>query len=395
MNFKAVVLSLLCLMPGYVAGAEEKYEFNHGPYVQELGNEGATLVFTTSEKGVSWVEVREKAAGDEAEGRKVYAVKDGLRSADTMFNVIRLEGLKSGAEYQYRLCSRRILKFDPYKVTFGEEIASPWRDFRTFDPKSVKCSVLALSDVHDSDKRLENLLKLGDYKTCDAYFYVGDIMSNCKAKNLPYENFIDKSTEMFAMSKPFVYVRGNHETRGPFAREFSRYIPKQDGKIYGTQQIGDAFFIYLDCGEDKPSGHGEYWGLVDFDDYRTEQAEWLKKVVNSPEYKKAKYHIVMTHFPISELDEYNTKHGDLSHGMADISRKTLEIFNEASVDLMIAGHTHRFVFHEPVKGKRNFPLLVGSNKSGARLDISDGKIKVHAYDADNKTLLEKELPAGK
>lgn len=375
-----------CALLSLSALAEAEYKFDHGPYMQELGTKGVTLIFTTSEKGFSWIEVKEKGAGDEAEGQKYYTVKDGLRNADTTFNSIRLNGLKPDTEYQYRLCSRQIVKFEPYKVTFGDEIVSPWKEFKTFNPKGKKCSVLALSDVHDSDKRLENLLQLGDYKTCDAVFLVGDIMSYCNTEGQAFGSFIDKCTEMFASQKPFLLVRGNHETRGHLARTYSGYIPHQSGKIYGTQQIGDAFFIYLDCGEDKPDTHPVYAELVDFDNYRTEQAEWLKSVVASSEYKKAKYRIVMSHFPVSELKEYNEE-----HGMNDISSKMLDTLNKASVDLMVSGHTHSYAYHEPVKGKRNYPLLVGSNKSSSRLDIGEGSIKVRAYDADNKTLLEKTL----
>lgn len=57
-------------------------------------------------------------------------------------------------------------------------------------------------------------------------------------------------------------------------------------------------FIKLDTGEDKSDTHPVYAGITDFDAYRTEQAEWLKKLVASKEYKKAKYHVVISHFPM-------------------------------------------------------------------------------------------------
>lgn len=376
-----------CALFSFGALAEAKYEFNHGPYIQELCPEGVTVLFTTNQKGISWVEVKEKSAGETAEGRKVYATVDGLRQANNTFNSIRLSDLKPGTEYQYRMGSKEIVKFEPYKVTFGEEIVSPWKDVKTFDPKQKKCSILAMSDIHDNTPLMENLMKLGNYETCDAFFLVGDIMSYCSKEGQPFTSFIDKCSEMFASAKPFVLVRGNHETRGHLARDFSGYIPHQNERIYGVQNIGDTCVVFLDCGEDKPDTHPVYAGLVDFDAYRTEQAEWLKKVVASPEYKKAKYRIVMSHFPITELKEYTEGH----HGTNDLSEKMLSILNKASVDLVISGHYHKFAFHEPVKGKCNFPILLGSNQSAARLDIGEGKINIRAYDKDNKVLLEKSL----
>ncbi len=376
--------------------AADTYSFNHGPYLQELTNDGVTIVFTTNDKGYSWVEVREQNAGDQATGEAYWTSRDGLKEADNTLNSIRIPDLKPNTAYQYRLHSKKIDKFLPYRVNFGEEIASPWYDFKTFDPKANHCSVVAMSDVHDHTDQLKNLLQLGDHASCDAIFYVGDILSNSYEKNWAFKSYIDASTEMFAKNKPFIFVRGNHETRGPVARMLPSYTPRTNGEIYGTQQIGNTFFVFLDTGEDKPNDHREYFGLVDFDAYRSRQAKWLAKVVETPEYKQAACRIVFSHFPLSEVEQYNKALPDgQSHGMKDASEKFLGILNGANVDLMISGHTHRFAFHEAVPGTRNFPLLVGSNKSAVRLDIDNGTIKARAYDIDNKPLLETTLEAKK
>ena len=93
-------------------------------------------------------------------------------------------------------------------------------------------------------------------------------------------------------------VRGNHETRGNLAREFSRYFPKEDGKIYGAYRLGDIMVVMLDSGEDKADSHPVYAGLTDFDAYRTEQAAWLEELVQTKEYKTARYRIVISQFPL-------------------------------------------------------------------------------------------------
>ncbi len=77
--------------------------------------------------------------------------------------------------------------------------------------------------------------------------------------------------------------------------------------------------------------------------------------------------------------------------MADLSAKCLPILNEAAIDLCVSGHTHRFAWHDAAPGKRNFPLLVGSNADASRLDIGRAGISVRAYDMNGKTLLEKRL----
>ena len=41
-----------------------------------------------------------------------------------------------------------------------------------------------------------------------------------------------------------------------------------------------------------------YAGLTDFDAYRSEQAEWLRQLVRTREYRKARYRIAISHFPM-------------------------------------------------------------------------------------------------
>lgn len=384
------LLPILTLLPATILTCQaDNYTFNHGPYLQELNDDGVTIVFTTSGKGYSWVEIREKSEDSQVKGEPHWTSRDGLKEADNTLHAIRIPNLKPDTNYQYRLHSREISKFAPYKITFGEEISSPWYDFKTFNPETTTCSVVAMSDVHDHTDQMRELLKQGDYASCDAVFFVGDMLSNSFEKDWAFKSYIDASTEMFAKSKPFIFVRGNHETRGPVARMISSYTPRTNGEIYGTQTIGNTFFVFLDTGEDKPNDHREYFGLTDFDAYRNKQAKWLEKVVETPEYKQAACRIVFSHFPISELEQYNEKLPDgQSHGMKDASAKMLGILNKANVDLMVSGHMHRFAYHEPVPGIRNFPILVGSNKSAARLDIDNGTIKTKAYDKDNNTLFE-------
>lgn len=83
-----------------------------------------------------------------------YAVKDGLRDAYNTFCTIRTDSLRPATAYDYRLCSKRIDDFQPYRVTFGDSIVSRWYAFRTPDPRSEECSFIALSDMHGDSAKL-------------------------------------------------------------------------------------------------------------------------------------------------------------------------------------------------------------------------------------------------
>lgn len=204
----------------------------------------------------------------------------------------------------------------------------------------------------------------------------------------PFSSFIDVSVDKFASHIPFEFVRGNHETRGDMARVFPSFFPKNNDKIYGSYLMGDIMFVMLDSGEDKADKHPVYAGITDYDAYRTEQAEWLKKLVGTKEYKKAKYRIVLTHFPMV-LDEKSKNEGTWT-GWQDAIDKFLPILNKANVDLVVSGHTHKFNFYDNAD-KIAFPQLVQGAHSATRLDIKDGKIIVKVIDLNGTSLLDKAL----
>lgn len=379
---KKIVFCFLGLLAVLYTASAQSYTFNHGPYLQELSEHAVTFVFTTSDKGFSWVEV--KPDGGEAE--RHYTVRNGLRDAYNTFNVIRVENLRPDTRYQYRLCSKQIADFQPYKVTFGDSIVSPWRRFSTPDPKATACSFIALSDMHQQPDKLGRLLNQAGVGSADMIFYVGDMMNYYDNEETPFRSFIDKSVELFASEKPFVLVRGNHETRGNMAREYARYVPKSSGKYYGAYRVGDIMFIVLDCGEDKPDDFWVYAGLTDFDGYRTEQAAWFGELIRSKAYKSAKWRIVMNHFPpLSHMESDNPEH----HGIQDITDKFLPLYNQAKIDLMISGHTHAYEFMSPDKYDRlTFPVIVNSTESVARIDIDGRTLKAKVTDTGGNTLKE-------
>ena len=379
---KKIVFCFLGLLAVLYTASAQSYTFNHGPYLQELSEHAVTFVFTTSDKGFSWVEV--KPDGGEAE--RHYTVRNGLRDAYNTFNVIRVENLRPDTRYQYRLCSKQIADFQPYKVTFGDSIVSPWRRFSTPDPKATACSFIALSDMHQQPDKLGRLLNQAGVGSADMIFYVGDMMNYYDNEETPFRSFNDKSVELFASEKPFVLVRGNHETRGNMAREYARYVPKSSGKYYGAYRVGDIMFIVFDCGEDKPDDFWVYAGLTDFDGYRTEQAAWFGELIRSKAYKSAKWRIVMNHFPpLSHMESDNPER----HGIQDITDKFLPLYNQAKIDLMISGHTHAYEFMSPDKYDRlTFPVIVNSTESVARIDIDGRTLKAKVTDTGGNTLKE-------
>ena len=189
-----------CLALGLAAQSE--LQLVHGPYLQEVTQDGATVVFLVSEKSFSWIELKPHGAA-EKEIVRCYASKDGLKAAYNTFNSIRLEKLLPGKSYDYRILSKEICSFQPYKVVFGDSISTQWYTFSTLDPQKKGASIFITSDMHSDAKKLEAVLKFTDYKTCDAIMYAGDMMNYMDDPEGPFTSFIDTSVKMFASSIPF------------------------------------------------------------------------------------------------------------------------------------------------------------------------------------------------
>jgi predicted phosphohydrolase len=120
--------------------------------------------------------------------------------------------------------------------------------------------------------------------------------------------------------------------------------------------------------------------LVDFDQYRAEQAIWLNKEIQSEKFKNAQYRIVLFHIPPFT--------GSSRHGSNDITEKWGDILNNANIDIVISGHHHRFARIEPVEGKNQFPILIIGKDMILKTDVSDKDLLFSVKDKDDNVVDE-------
>ncbi len=386
--------ALVITLPTLWAQNNETYTINHGPYLQGLTYDGVIVCFTTSHNGFSKVEIREKGS---TEVRECRHSEHGLLMANNTHNVIEINDLKPATEYEYRIVSKQVTRFDPYHVRFGAEVASEWYDFRTFDPTATDFTFVMANDIHDNADKCRQMLDVQPLDEVEMVFYNGDIMSHYSKEGQPFKSFIDVSVEKFAKHKPFAVVRGNHETRGHLARTYDEFIHNtRDGKYYGVYYFGDTAVVMLDCGEDKDDQHPVYAGLVDFDNYRLEQAEWLKQVVKSKSFRKAKNRIVIMHIPpvterMAEVEENAAKVRSLLSwpGQVHLGKVMLPILNEANINVMLSGHLHQHIIFPKQEGVVEFPIVVNDNVSSMLVRSDDGGVHVKIVGIDGRTSFEK------
>lgn len=375
------------VFPLYAIAGQPSVKITHGPYLQNLSENEVTVVWTTDKPCKSWVEFSKKEAGKSFYSqlpRKAYASQDGLCCVDTLHRVT-ITGLEKNTTYFYRVLSQEVKELLPYRPVLGNIVSTDiWKKpltFTTLDGRQETLSMVMINDIHGKNDLQKKLLEMAPPQNVDMAVFCGDMCNYINKQSDIFTGFLDTSVGLFASNKPFVYVRGNHETRGAYARNFSRYLAGPEGKFYYAFTYGPIRFIVLDSGEDKPDTDVEYSGLVDFDNYILEQKEWLARELESPEFRAASFRVVLSHIPFGKGGWY---------GSERLRKQLLPLLEGARIDLMLSGHNHTFGFMD--KGKVTaFPIIVNSNNSVLTMFGSKDLLKVQVKQIDGKVLLEKEF----
>ncbi len=361
---------------------DEHLSITHGPYLQHLGETEVTLVWTTNKNAIGWVELAPDDSTNfyHQEREKYFSTSHGLKNTGTV-HVVKIDHLARGTKYRYRVFAREVLSHKWIDVRYGEMVGTRVfmrtpPSFRTNDHQKKNISFLMVNDIHERNDMLKTLLKGTDWSKTDLVLFNGDMVNSSRNEKQVLGGFMDTAVSLFAGQVPMYYARGNHETRGEFAGAFGRYFPGPNGKLYYIFRQGPVCFIVLDSGEDKPDSDIEYYGITDFDSYRSEQALWLKEVLQSRLFKEAPFKIAVMHIP--PLRGW--------HGEVDVADKFVPLLNEAGIDLMLCAHYHRFFRKDPQPGAYNFPIIINSNHSVLKAIADSRELKISVVDAAGSML---------
>ncbi len=337
---------------------DTKPVITEGPYLVALSDTAVSIVWMTDTPshsrlrfgtGTDLTEVAEPSVDG--------LVPVGLR------HVVTLRGLKPGSAYRYQAISTRVVKLKAYWPDKGLSTESKVASFTTFDPRKATASFSAITDTHEDVARINKLMKMVDWPTTDALVHLGDAFDWIDTEDQLFKKWLSPIAAGLAAKKPLLYARGNHELRGAFARNLADYVPTPERRFYFARDLGPVHLLVLDTGEDKPDNTNVYADLNRTAAYRAEELAWLRAHVReSPRAAAAPFRVVAVHQP---------KWGWLADGNAE----WIALANAAKVDLMIAGHNHRFSY-EPPNADHNYHLVVVGQDQVARVDATASELKV-------------------
>ncbi len=367
--FKNIIISVVALL---LCGVTWIIPFNLmkitvAPAVFETGGDYYNIVWETSFKGSGCVKYtyngEEKVIWDSNNG--IIASDDTVHSVrvpkeELRGNTYTVESQFIPFKFAYHCLKGKTAESEP--ITFGGE------------EKEDGINILCIADIHEMEKEMNKALSHVEEKP-DLICMIGDITSEMRTKDQFTKYLLKDAADLSGGAIPVVFTRGNHETRGEYAAVLADYLGDEDGKFYYTFDFGALSAVVIDSGEDKEDSHKEYSGLVNFEDLRNKEYEWLCELDEDD--FEGKYKVVFSHDPI--LDNHLGK--DWTAPLKDLG-----------MELIVGGHWHESRFDEgelPV-------FIVGGNLgegkwAASMMKLEGGKISLKTVDTEGNVLLEREV----
>ena len=368
------ILSLLLTASIQTFAGTSPFKVVHGPWIQNVTETSFTVLWTTEQKALCWVEVApdDGTAWEQESRAKYYETCTGRRLTGT-FHSITVGGLEKATKYRYRIVGQPIANDEnPYATDYlAARVARGVHTIKTLDHSAASCRFSMVNDMHFNDAKYATLMHGMDKAKTDFIVLNGDIVSFSNYQDTLIKHTFDPIRE-YSADFPVFFARGNHETRGVEFYLLPKAFPTSTGEFYYTFRQGPVAFIVLDAGEDKPDNSPEYSGQAAFDEYRLQELEWMKKAMKDPDFANAPKKVCIMHVPVlDEPDAWYSQHW--------IAQNFTTVLNEAGIDMMISGHHHKYIVGQPGKYGNNFPIIVNSNNERLDFSATASRITIKTY----------------
>ena len=346
--------------------------------------------------GVSWA-VSGLSKGvveyaDNPDFRNSIAVKSGgfgLVPIDISALQVRITGLKPATRYWYRTVTTPFTDYSNiYNAKLGEPIVGKPHSFTTLGAENNGRFAM-ISDTHAQWKAIEMQAKHLKGNPPAVLVWNGDATNTTQDKKTAVEIFLNQPIQYadFMADIPTAFESGNHDFRGSWiSKKEEVVLPRDPSEREGSEwdlkwnfaeRLGDMALIGMDTGEDKPDAHPKWFGLANFEPYRKAQAKWLEKALSRPDIASAKFKVVFCHIPLYAApnhpdyphDGAKVDPNDYAYWSRECSALWRPLLDKAGVQLVVAGHKHRYR-HDLPSPDHNWHQVVGG---GPELGVSHGR----------------------
>lgn len=362
--FKYTSLALVLLITtGYLTNANINY-ITYEPVVYIVEDE-YQIVFSSNSESRAWVVIGD----DDNPENYYYDNYQGYNKSYTKVHKISVPKTKLDETKEYTIHSQKITYRGPFGGFKGRDISETY----SFKPINTDdgLNYYAISDIHMGTK--PSVQSANHIQDKELLILAGDLESMLEFEsNAQYANKI--AYEITRGEIPVIYARGNHELKGKYYESFHNYVGAKGEDFFYCFTFGNVYGLVLDLGEDHDDDYWEYYDLAKFDEYRNKQLDFVKKELESKEYEKYDYRLVVSHIPVPYVNSRHN-HKEFKHEMTSL-------LNQMDIDLMISGHQHELLVFEPDTVEVNKKL-----KFNTDYDESGKTIKAYLTDCNFPTLL--------
>ncbi len=309
----------------------------------------------------SWVAYGE----DKSLGMKAYPIQHGQIINSPKIVNIRLEQLKPDTKYYYQAYIQDSNQSNKIR-------SSAMKEFKTAKRRSKTCTITLLNNIKGE---WENLFF--NKENTDIVLLNGNILNNASSHQDIIRQFCKPAAEIFANKIPFLTARGKEEIQTCEKNGLlNSYLCNPGNKYYYSYRMGPLFFIVLD----NPLIHpGETPSCI-MEQYIEKQADWLEKIMQAPDNKKAPFKVVVCP---SE-----------GNNMEKLFRPILE---KHKIDLFIKGQSEAQHFLDDKLNSRNpFPILTTGIKKHPKvitnLSVTPKQLSLEISNFRGKPLFNYSLP---
>ena len=254
-----------------------------------------SIVFSTTRQSPAAVDYRLK--GSEKWSR-AYDNQAGIMRRDETVHCIRLDDLQADSVYEYR-----VVLVDDAK-NFLEIPQAQVYTFKTAPAiaanKDFSFAVTSDLQMPDEERKifLKKMFSSPEFANSSFFAFLGDVFWTSDFDKVIIENFVNFFRDATDNRMSLVMVRGNHEIYGRDSNRYFKYFksPRTVEQSYFMFTYGEVCFIVLDFLDDTPRRPAPSTrSQFDFEPHFKAQAKWLRKALESPEFKQAKYRVVLAH----------------------------------------------------------------------------------------------------